>query len=135
MIALLFAYQSRFAAAAIGPAETALGRISPSLDHAARSLGSSPGGVIWRVHLPIARGGIAIAALLVFIEVMKELPATMILRPLDFETLAVTAHNFASDERLAQAAVPSLMLVAIGLPAMVVVARLVAARHSGPHSQ
>ncbi len=126
--ALLFAYQSRFAAAAIGPAESALGRISPSLDHAARSLGAGPLGVILRVHLPLAMGGIATAALLVFIEVMKELPATMILRPLDFETLAVTAHNYASDERLAQAAVPSLMLVAIGLPAMIIVSRLVSAR-------
>lgn len=127
ILALLFAYQARFAAAAIGPAESALARISPSLDHAARTLGSRPGAVILRVHLPLAFGGIATAALLVFIEVMKELPATMILRPIDFETLAVTAHNYASDERLAQAALPSLMLVAIGLPAMIIVARLVSA--------
>ena len=125
ILALLFAYQARFAAAAIGPAESALARIAPSLDHAARALGAGPGSVILRVHLPLAFGGIATAALLVFIEVMKELPATMILRPLDFETLAVTAHNYASDERLAQAALPSLMLVAVGLPAMIIVARLV----------
>ncbi|WP_299322168.1 iron ABC transporter permease [Parasphingopyxis sp.] len=125
VLALLFAYQARFAAAAIGPAESALARIPPSLDHAARTLGARPGGVILRVHLPLAFGGIATAALLVFIEVMKELPATMILRPIDFETLAVTAHNYASDERLAQAALPSLLLVAIGLPAMIIVARLV----------
>ncbi|GAB5487556.1 MAG: iron ABC transporter permease [Parasphingorhabdus sp.] len=124
IIALLFAYQARFAAAAIGPCESALTRITPSMDHAARSLGASRWSVIRRVHAPMAFGGIATAALLVFIEVMKELPATMILRPLDFETLAVSAHHFASDERLAQAALPSLLLVGLGLPVMVLVSWL-----------
>lgn len=125
LVALLFAYQARFAAAAISPCETALGRITPSMDQAARSLGASPWAVIGRVHLPLAFSGIATAALLVFVEVMKELPATMILRPLDFETLAVSAHHYASDERLSQAALPSLMLVAIGLPIMMIVSWLV----------
>ena len=124
IIALLFAYQARFAAAAIGPCESALVRITPSMDYAARSLGASRWSVIRRIHVPLAFSGIATAALLVFIEVMKELPATMILRPLDFETLAVSAHHFASDERLAQAALPSLMLVGLGLPVMILVSWL-----------
>lgn len=124
IIALLFAYQARFAAAAIGPCESALARVTPSMDHAARSLGASRWAVIRRIHAPMAFGGIATAALLVFIEVMKELPATMILRPLDFETLAVSAHHFASDERLAQAALPSLLLVGLGIPIMLLVSWL-----------
>ncbi len=126
IIALLFAYQARFAAAAIGPCESALVRITPSMDQAARSLGANRWSVIRRIHLPLAFSGILTAALLVFVEVMKELPATMILRPLDFETLAVSAHHFASDERLAQAALPSLMLIALGLPIMIVVSWLMA---------
>lgn len=128
LVALLFAYQARFAAAAIGPCESALVRITPSMDQAARSLGASPWAVIGRIHFPLAFSGIATAALLVFVEVMKELPATMILRPLDFETLAVSAHHYASDERLEQAALPSLMLVAIGLPIMMIVSWLVSRR-------
>ncbi len=130
LVALLFAYQARFAAAAIGPCESALVRITPSMDQAARSLGASPWTVIGRIHFPLAFSGIATAALLVFVEVMKELPATMILRPLDFETLAVSAHHYASDERLSQAALPSLMLVAIGLPIMMTVSWLVSRRQT-----
>lgn len=125
LVALVFAYQSRFAAAAIGPAESALLRVTPSLEGAARTLGEGPMGVLRRVHLPLALGGVATAALIVFVEVMKELPATMILRPLDFETLAVMAHNYAADERLGQAARPSLMLIALGLPPMMIVSWLV----------
>ncbi len=121
IIALLFAYQARFAAAAIGPCESALARIPFTMDRAARSLGASRWAVIRRIHVPLALGGIVTAALLVFVEVMKELPATMILRPLDFETLAVSAHHFASDERLTQAALPSLLLIMLGLPIMILV--------------
>jgi len=135
IIGLLFAYQARFAAAAIGPCESALARITPSMDHAARSLGARRWSVIRRIHAPMALGGIATAALLVFIEVMKELPATMILRPLDFETLAVSAHHFASDERLAQAALPSLLLVGLGIPIMLLVSWLMARQQQdGVHS-
>ncbi len=130
LAALLFAYQARFAAAAIGPCESALARITPTMDQAARSLGASRWSVIRRIHVPMAFSGIATAALLVFIEVMKELPATMILRPLDFETLAVSAHHYASDERLAQTALPSLMLVLLGLPVMMLVSWLVTRRQA-----
>lgn len=124
LIALLYAYQARFAAAAIGPCDSALSRVSPSIDQAARSLGAGKMRVITQVYAPLALGGIATAALLVFVEVMKELPATMILRPFDLDTLAVTAHNYASDERLASAALPSLLLVLLGVPAMMLVAWL-----------
>jgi iron(III) transport system permease protein len=121
--ALIFAYQSRFAAAAIGPAESALARVTPSLDAASRTLGATPAQTAWRVHRPLITSGAMLAALLVFVEVLKELPATMILRPFNFETLAVTAHNYASDERLGQAALPALLIALIALPAMILIAR------------
>jgi iron(III) transport system permease protein len=124
--ALLLAYQTRFAAAALGPVTSALERITPALDDAARTLGAAPQALAARVHLPLARAGVASAALLVFVEVLKELPATMILRPFDFDTLAVIAHNYAADERLGNAAAPSLLLVAVALGPMIAAARLLA---------
>jgi len=120
-IALVFAYQTRFAAAAIGASEAALLRVSPNMDAAAMSLGASATRLIWRIHVPLMSSGLAVAGLIVFVEVMKELPATLILRPFDYETLAIMAHNYAADERLAQAAAPSLSLIALGLPAMLAV--------------
>ena len=123
IIALVFAYQSRFAAAAIGPAESALARVTPTLDAASRSLGAGPLQTAWRVHRPLVTSGAMLAGLLVFVEVLKELPATMILRPFNFDTLAVTAHNYASDERLGEAAAPALLIALIALPPMVWIAR------------
>ena len=115
---LLLAYQTRYAAAAVGPISSAFERMPPSLDAAARSLGCGPRDLTRRVHLPILAPSIATAIVLVFVEVVKELPATMILRPFDFDTLAVLAHAYASDERLAQAAVPALLIVLICAPPM-----------------
>lgn len=117
IVALLFAYQVRFAAVAVLPCENALANIATAQDEIARSLGARPWAVVQRIHLPLAKAGIAAAGVLVGIEVIKELPATMILRPFDLDTLAVTAHNYASDERLAQAALPALLLLAISIPA------------------
>ncbi|MCW5725216.1 MAG: iron ABC transporter permease [Maricaulaceae bacterium] len=124
--ALIFAYLSRFAAAAIGPCESALQRVTPALDGAARTLGAGPTEVSARVHWPLVSGGVATAALLVFVEVIKELPATMILRPFNFDTLAVIAHNYAHDERLGQAAAPSVLLALAALGPMIWVARRIA---------
>lgn len=121
--ALLLAYQTRFAAAALGPVSGALERIPRELDGAARSLGAPPAGVLARVHWPLARAGVMSAALLVFVEVMKELPATMILSPSNFRTLAVAAHNYAADERLAQAAAPALAIPLITIFPLAVAAR------------
>ncbi len=120
---LVFAYLSRFAAAAIGPSESALSRITPALDGAARTLGASRLRILRRVHWPLVSSGALLAGLLVFVEVLKELPATMILRPFNFDTLAVTAHNYASDERLGEAALPALLIALICLPAMIWIAR------------
>ena len=123
VVALLFAYQSRFAAAAISPADSALSRVSATLDGASRTLGASASQTAWRVHRPMISPGVLLAGLLVYVEVLKELPATMILRPFNFDTLAVTAHNYASDERLGEAALPAALIVALALPAMIWIAQ------------
>lgn len=132
VLALIFAYQSRFAAAAIGPSESALSRVTPTLDGASRTLGSTGLETAWRVHWPLIASGTLLAGLLVFVEVLKELPATMILRPFNFETLAVTAHNYASDERLGEAALPALLIVLIALPLMIWIARRLTRSETAP---
>jgi len=115
MFALLFAYLVRFLAVAVHAVDSSLQRIRPSLDDAAQGMGLSRWQVLQRVHLPLLRGGMLSAVLLVFVEVMKELPATLVLRPFNLDTLATQVFVLAADERLAEAAVPSLMIVAAGL--------------------
>ncbi|MBV6656338.1 MAG: iron ABC transporter permease [Devosiaceae bacterium] len=112
---LLFAYTVRFLAVALAPVESAFERITPHMDDAARVLGARKSRVFSAVHAPLLRGGILTGALIVFVDVMKELPATLILRPFNFETLATQAFRLASDERLSEAATPSLVIVAVGL--------------------
>ena len=116
--ALVFAYLVRFQAAASYTIHHGLGKISPALDDAARSLGHTPARVFWYILLPLLRPSLLSAALLVFIDTMKELPSTLLLRPLAFDTLAVRAHHMAADERLAHAARPALAIVLICLPAI-----------------
>ncbi|WP_242020757.1 iron ABC transporter permease [Microcoleus sp. FACHB-1515] len=113
--ALIFAYLVRFLAVSLGAVEASLGRIKPSLDDAARSLGHNSRQTLIRVHAPLMRSGLLTAAILVFVDVMKELPATLIVRPFNFDTLAVRVYQLASDERLAEAAAPALAIVLVGL--------------------
>lgn len=112
---LLIAYLVRFLTISHGTLESGLGRIRPSLDMAARSLGRTPMRTLIETHLPLLRGSLLTAALIIFVDVMKELPATLILRPFDFDTLATTAYSLASDERLEAAALPSLAIALAGL--------------------
>ncbi len=126
--ALVFAYVVRFFAIGQGAADAALGRIPPSLPMAARSLGRTPGGVLRAVHLPLMRGSVAMALLLVFVDAMKELPATLLLRPFNFNTLATRVHDQASLERLAQAAPAALVITGVGLIAVLLLARADASR-------
>ena len=121
---LLFAYAVRFLAISLHSVENGLGRITPSMDDAARSLGQSPSGVLRRVHLPLLRGSLLTALLLVFVDVLKELPATLILRPFNFNTLAVRAFEMASDERLADAGLPALSIVVTGLLPVILISRM-----------
>lgn len=129
--ALVYAYTVRFLAVAFHTVEAGLTRITPAMDDAARSLGHSPVRALGRVHLPILSGTLATAALLVFVDVMKELPATFAMRPFNFDTLAVEAYNLAKDERIAEAAVPSLLMVAIALVPLIPLSREIARSGSG----
>lgn len=121
--ALVFAYLVRTLAVALQTMEAGLARVTPSMEEAARSLGASPAGALARVHAPLLGSSLATAALLMFLDVLKELPATFALRPFNFDTLAVEAYNLAKDERLAEAAVPSLVIVIVGLIPLLLVTR------------
>ena len=122
--ALIYAYLVRYFAVAWNGVEPGFARITPAMDAAARSLGSSALATLRRVHLPLLTRSGAAALLLVFVDVMKELPATLVLRPFNFDTLATQTYLLAKDERLAEAALPSLAIVVVGLVPIVVLARI-----------
>jgi len=125
---LLFAYVARFLSVSFQTVEASLTKIPASLDDAARSLGASVGGTLCRVHLPLMRGGVLTAVILVFVETMKEMPATLLLRPLGFNTLAVAVSERTSESLWADAAAPALAIVAAGLVPVLLVVRLSAKR-------
>jgi iron(III) transport system permease protein len=122
-VAIVLAYLVRFFAIAQGAADAAFGRVSPSLPMAARSLGRTAGGALRAVYLPLMRGSIGSALLLVFVDCVKELPATMLLRPFNYETLATRVHEKASLENLGDASPAALLVMAVGLIAVVFHAR------------
>ncbi|MCM1981762.1 ABC transporter permease [Lyngbya confervoides] len=119
-LALIFAYLVRFLAVSFGTVEAGLSKIKPSLDEAARSLGRTPTQTLWQIHRPLMWSSILTAVMLVFVDVMKELPATLMINPTHFETLAVRVYRLASDERLAAASAPALAIVAVGLLPVIV---------------
>ena len=115
IISLIFAYLVRFLAVAFSSVESSLNKITPSLDDASRSLGSGATKTLVKVHAPLMSGGLLTAAMLVFVDVMKELPATLMMRPSNFNTLAVRVYQYASDERLIEASAPALAIVLVGI--------------------
>ena len=117
LLLLLWGYCDRFLAVAKGGLDAALERLSPSLDEAAAGLGCRWPDVLQRIHLPLLRGPLAVGGLLVFVDTVKELPLTFALRPFDFDTLSVRVFQYASDERLAAALWPTLMILSLGLMA------------------
>jgi len=123
VIALLFAYLVRFLAVAHDPVESALERITPSIQQAARSLGASHREVLWRIYLPVLRPGLLTAALLVFVDIMKEMPATLLLRPFDWDTLAIRIFEMTSEGEWERAALPALTLVLVGLIPVILLVR------------
>ena len=131
IVALLFAYLVRFLAVAFHTVEAGLLRIRPTMEDAARTLGRGPLGTLAAVHAPLMRGSVLTAALLVFVEVMKELPATLIVRPFNFDTLAVRVYRLASDERLAEAATPALAIVAAGVLPVILLSAAIARSRAG----
>ena len=123
--AVLFAYVVRFLAIAMGQVESSLEKVSPSMDMAARTLGYRAGQTLVRYHLPLIRGGMLTAAMIVFVDCMKELPATLLLRPFNFDTLATHVYEFASDEMLGEASLGSLTIVGVGLIPVVLLSRMI----------
>lgn len=123
IVALVYAYLIRFLAVALQSIDAGLAKITPAMEDASRSLGQGPGLTLWRVHVPLLRPSLVTAALLVFVDVMKELPATLVMRPFNFDTLAVQAFNLAADERLAEASTASLAIVAVGLGPLIIASR------------
>ncbi len=121
--ALVFAYCVRFFAVAQNSVEAALGRVSPGMDMAARALGQGPAGTLWRVHLPMIRSSILVAGLLIFVDAAKELPATLMLRPFNFETLATLTYNQASVENIVGASPSALIVTMIGILPVLILAR------------
>lgn len=128
---LMLAYAARLMAAALEPIDAGLERVTPSMNGAARMLGQTEAGAALRVELPMASGALITATLLVFIDVLKELPATVILRPFGFDTLAVMSDYYAKDERLADAAWPALLIVLVSIPAVIWLTRRVGASRPG----
>lgn len=129
--ALVFAYLVRFLAVSLNSVEAGLGKIRPSMDDAARALGERPLGMLVRVHAPMMWPTLLTAGLIVFVDVMKELPATLVMRPFNFDTLAVQAHNYAADERLMQAATPALTIVAVGILPVILLSRAITRGRAG----
>lgn len=130
---LMWTYAARFAAAGVQPIAAGLERMSKDIDASARTLGAGPLRRLLRIDLPIAAPSLAAAALILFVEILKELPATWILRPIGFDTLATIAHAYASDDRLIDAAAPALLIFLAGLLPIVVLSRGIA--HGRPGSR
>jgi iron(III) transport system permease protein len=133
LFAIALAYVIRFLAVALGQIESGLERISPSLDAAARTLGEGALSTLWRVHLPLLLAPLGAAALLVFVDCMKELPATLLLRPFNFETLATHVYGLASIEQLEQAAFGALTIVLAGLLPVLLLHKAIAGGRPGSH--
>jgi iron(III) transport system permease protein len=133
--ALIFAYVVRFLAISFGTVEASLVQIKPNLDEAARSLGCTPTKTLTQIHIPLMGRGLLTAIVLAFVDVMKELPATLMIRPFNFDTLAIRVYRLASDERLAEASGPALAIVVVGLiPVLLLSLRIASDRRDRPIS-
>ncbi|HEY9078899.1 iron ABC transporter permease [Magnetovibrio sp.] len=135
VLAVTFGYVVRFLSLSFGSAEAGLGKITANMDGAARTLGAGPMATLRRVHLPMMQGSIMTAALLVFVDCMKELPMTVILRPFDFETLATFVHQYASDELLPEASLAALTIVGAGIIPVILLSLTIARSRTGQAAQ
>ena len=131
LFAVMFAYMVRFLAVSIQSVESGLSKIRLSMDEASRSMGYKPVETLFKVHLPLMKGSVLTALLIVFVDVMKELPATLILRPFNFNTLAVRAFELASDERLADSSTAALMIVVVGLIPVILLSKSISSSRAG----
>lgn len=131
IVLLLYAYAARLMAAALEPIDGGLARVTPSMIWASRTLGRTEARTAWAVQVPVAHGALLTALLIVFIDILKELPATLILRPFNFDTLAVIANNYALDERLGQAGWPAVLIILLALPPTIWLSRKIAGSRPG----
>jgi len=131
IVAVLFGYLVRFLSVSFNAVDAALGKVTPNMDAAARILGAKPGRILFKIHLPMIRASLLTAGILVFVDVMKELPATMIMRPFNVTTLAVRAFELASDEQLAEASSAALAIVAVGILPVILISRAIGASRPG----
>ncbi len=115
IIGLMYAYSVRFMSVAFNSVEASLEKVKPSMEQAARTMGASPLRVLWRIHLPLVSQGMVAAAILVFVDVMKELPATVMLRPFGMDTLAIWTYMAAAESFWEEASLPALTILAVGL--------------------
>ena len=129
VFALVFALSVRFLALAYGTVDAGMQRVTPNMDDAARMLGASPGAALLRVHIPLLKGSWLTAAALVFVDSMKELPMTLLLRPFNYETLATHVYQLASDERLEASALSALAIVVIGIVPVLLLGRMSSAKN------
>ncbi|PSJ46613.1 iron ABC transporter permease [Zobellella endophytica] len=129
MTAIAFGYLVRFGAMAVGAVESSINKVSPSLDMVTQTMGYGPRAMIIRVHMPLIRKGMLAGALLVFIECMKELPAALLLRPFNFQTLATYVYQFVSDEQLEVGALPAIVIVLVGLIPLIFLNRSLEQHH------
>ena len=127
-LGIVWAYLVRFSAVALQSVQSGYSRVPASFDDSARMLGTTGLGLLRKVHWPLLKRSVAAAGLLVFVDVMKELPATLVLRPFNSDTLAVVTYQLARDERLGEAALPALALVLVGLLPVVLLSRTLRTR-------
>jgi iron(III) transport system permease protein len=130
-MALIFAYLVRFLSISLQSIEAGLSKVKPSMDDAARALGHGPLAVLSKIHFPLIRGSVLTALILVFVDIMKELPATLVLRPFNFNTLAVRAYEIASTERLPDAAAAGLAIVLAGIIPVIILSRSISTARPG----
>ncbi|MBU2099503.1 MAG: ABC transporter permease subunit, partial [Gammaproteobacteria bacterium] len=116
---------------AMNTVDAGLGKIKPSMDDAGRSMGLGSLSILRRIHIPMLRGSLLTAALLVFVDVLKELPATLILRPFNFNTLAIRTYELANQERLTEAAASALMIVLAGIIPVIIISLSISASRPG----
>lgn len=130
--AIVYGYVVRFLALAFGAMDSGLTRVTPAMEGAARTLGCSPSRTLARVHMPLVRASVMAALVLVFVDSMKELPMTMLLRPFNFDTLATFVHQYASDELFEEASLGALLIVVVGtLPVLILTRQLAQSRPGG----
>lgn len=129
LVALVFAYSLRFLSVALQTVDSGLSQIKPHMDDSARTLGASRFKVLTQIHIPLLQSSMITAFILVFVEVLKELPTTLILRPFNFNTLSVKAYEMAADERLADAGLPALLIVLTGLIPVIILSKLIGKKH------